>query len=102
MGKELRLSSQKFNPEAALQFVQRRFYVVPHNVSEEGLWLFIKQSDSVSLNGSTAWPPVFLSVKSDGFYFCDNLLPGADSALIFKALCEFMLTTNGEISVVEI
>ncbi|AHJ97408.1 hypothetical protein [Hymenobacter swuensis] len=101
MGKELRLSGQNFNPEAALQFVQRRFYVARHNTSER-LDLFAKQPDSVSLNETIAWPPAFVTVENDGFYFCDNLLPDADSALIFKALCEFMLTTNEKILVTEL
>ncbi|TGE28325.1 hypothetical protein [Hymenobacter metallicola] len=102
MGKELRLSGQNFNPEAALQFVQRRFRVVQHEASQLGLSLPITQESSAFSGSLAAWPPVIVAVEADGFYYCDNLSNAPVAALIFKQLCEFMLTTNEVIQVAEL
>ncbi|UOQ52003.1 hypothetical protein [Hymenobacter cellulosivorans] len=102
MGKELRLSGQNFNPEAALQFVQRRFRVEQHGTSLMGLFMLTPEATSARLSSPETWPPVFVSVEATGFYFCDNLCAAQEAALIFKQLCEFMLTTNEDIQVAEL
>ncbi|MBD2716157.1 hypothetical protein KBK19_14030 [Microvirga sp. STR05] len=100
MGKELRLSGQNFDPEAALQFVQRRFRVMQHDASQLSLALFATEETSVS--PPVAWPPVFIGIEANGFYFCDNLFSATEAALIFKQLCEFMLTSSNEIRIAEL
>lgn len=102
MGRELRLSGPNFNPEAALQFVQRRFRVEQHGASLMGLSILNPEAASASPNSPKVWPPVFVNVEANGFYFCDNLSAAMDAAFIFQQLCEFMLTSNEEIQIAEL
>jgi hypothetical protein len=102
MGYEYHLKCQNFDRQAALTFLRRRFVLA--GSSQPLLRLALPQPDTDNWRVTTKpdWPSVLLAFEPDGFYFCDNRTSTLESALIFKLLTEFLLSTNDEIRISEL
>jgi|GEM_PF-4168849 len=102
MGFEYHLRGKTFDRQAALLFLRQRFVLAGSTESVMRVALTQPGTDNWRVTTKPDWPSVLLAFEPDGFYFCDNRTSPVESALIFKQLVDFLLSTNDEVRIAEL
>jgi biopolymer transport protein ExbD len=102
MGYEYKICASVIDQDQALRFIRQHLVITETATSVLEVALPAANKTDSNSRSSTNWPPVFLSIESDGFYFCDNGTAANETAIIFKLLIDFLMSANQEIRIVEL
>jgi hypothetical protein len=102
MGYEYKICASVIDQDQALRFLRHHLLITETATSVLEVAVPAADETDSSSRFSTDWPPVFLSIESDGFYFCDNGTAAHETAIIFKLLIDFLMSVNQEIRIVEL